>query len=235
MTKQLYLNDSFLFELDATVMLQNEDSNGSYLILDQTIFYPQGGGQPSDQGMIKTGSIELHVTFVKQFENEIRHYLSEILLIDLQGRKVHCLLNSQRRLLNTRYHTGSHLLGHIVETIYPNIKAIKGHSFPEEAYLEFIGEIEPNINTLQIRLNEFMNTNYRTQAFNIDQQSFEAKYYKLPYQISSQQLLRVIQIGNFSPIPCGGTHLKFTNEITNIIINKIKVKRGITRISYKVQ
>ena len=55
MTKKLYLNDTYLLEAHARVLERACDERGPYLLLDQTIFYPQGGGQPCDQGTIISG------------------------------------------------------------------------------------------------------------------------------------------------------------------------------------
>ena len=54
-TRRLYFESTYLFESPATILEQAEDEKGSYVVLDQTIFYPQGGGQPSDRGIIKHG------------------------------------------------------------------------------------------------------------------------------------------------------------------------------------
>ena len=54
MTKLIYLNDTYLSTLNATIINELNDANGLAIIVDRTIFYPQGGGQPSDVGFIKS-------------------------------------------------------------------------------------------------------------------------------------------------------------------------------------
>ena len=77
MTKLLYLDDSYIFESKATITGKMVDEKGPYILLDQTIFYPQGGGQPSDQGIIQGDGFQLEITFVRQFEDKIFHYLNK--------------------------------------------------------------------------------------------------------------------------------------------------------------
>ena len=69
MTEQLYLADAYKRDAKAKIV---ELGNG-YIILDQTIFYPQGGGQPSDKGTIKSESGELHVKSVEYNSGAIKH------------------------------------------------------------------------------------------------------------------------------------------------------------------
>jgi len=67
-TKALYLEDSYLKECDATVVLV---SDGKYVILDQTVFYPKGGGQPWDTGKIIKGDKIYDVVYVEEFSGSI--------------------------------------------------------------------------------------------------------------------------------------------------------------------
>ncbi len=97
------------------------------------MFYPQGGGQPSDEGRIKNDTFETDVIRIIQVGDEIQHYITSAITEVQIGSKVSCVLNQERRMINARYHTAGHLLGNIVEELYPNLKARKGHSFPHEA------------------------------------------------------------------------------------------------------
>jgi alanyl-tRNA synthetase len=234
MTKQLYLTNTYLFETAAEIIGQAADEKGTYILLDCTVFYPQGGGQPSDQGIIKGEGFKLNVLQVRQNENEIRHYIDFIPNTVLVGSKIICVLDEDRRILNARYHTAAHLLGNIVELIYPSLKATKGHSFPKEAYVEFQGDMVADYNEVTEALKEVISKNLVSKIFEIDPVSFEEKFYKLPYQIPSNKAFRVMQIGHLLPVPCGGTHLANTEEIGNIVLGKIKAKKSITRITYEL-
>jgi alanyl-tRNA synthetase len=235
MTVQLYLENTYLFESNSCIVECKEDEKAPYILLDQTIFYPQGGGQPCDRGKIIGDDFEYAVGDVRQIENEIRHYVDPSHDYSIpQNCEVKCVIDKDRRLLNARYHTAGHLLGNVVEAACPSLKALKCHAFPGESYIEFQGPGMPNEQTLQESLQNAIAKDLKTENFEIDRDSFEATYYKLPYEIPGNKKFRVMQIGNYFPIPCGGTHIASTKEIVEIRLNKIKQKNGILRISFGV-
>jgi Ser-tRNA(Ala) deacylase AlaX len=234
MTTPLYLNDTYLFNSEAAIINTGADEKGHFVLLDQTIFYPQGGGQPSDQGEIKNDYFSANVILVRQLEHEIRHYINLSLNEIPNQSKVACCIDSNRRLLNSRYHTAAHLLGNIVEILYPEQKAVKGHSFPKEAYVEFQGDVSVDTIAIQNALNEAIAKKDKIQIFEIDPQSFEQQFYKLPYSIPENKKFRAMQIGNMLPIPCGGTHLSCVGEIGKMVLGKIKPKNNLVRIYYDV-
>jgi alanyl-tRNA synthetase len=235
MAKPLYLADTYLFSANASVTGASYDERGHYLTLDQTIFYPQGGGQPSDQGTIEVADAQYQVTSVRQVENEIRHYLASEPAKDLVAANASKLsLDKERRLLNARYHTAAHLVGNIVEMLYPALKAVKGHSFPNEAYIEFIGDYLPDEAQLQEALNAAIAADYQTTTFEMLEADFSAKFYKLPYPVPANKAFRIMQIASLSPVPCGGTHLNSTKEIGSIALGKVKAKNNTIRIAFLV-
>lgn len=93
MTKALYLNDSYQKECDATVVSVKE---GKFVVLDQTIFYPKGGGQPCDTGKILKGNDSCNVVYVGKFAGEISHEIDRENFLH-EDDKVHCVLNWDRR------------------------------------------------------------------------------------------------------------------------------------------
>lgn len=71
-----------------------------------------------------------------------------------------------------------------------------------------------------------------TTTFEMLPDEFEVKYYKLPYVVPSNKKFRAMQIGDFMPVPCGGTHITNTAEIGEFTIRKISHKGGHMKISY---
>lgn len=141
MYQALYFADTYQFAATTTLMASRQDERGPYIILEQTPFYPQGGGQPCDQGQINLASTILQIDFVRQVAGEIRHYLAasaassnEGLLV---GQSVHCTLDAHRRIRHAKLHSAGHLLSHILTREYPQCRAIKGHHYPGECYVEF--------------------------------------------------------------------------------------------------
>jgi misacylated tRNA(Ala) deacylase len=111
MTKALFLHDSNLKECDATVVTVKDDK---YIVLDQTIFYAKGGGQPFDTGWIVKGGEVFNVTFVGKFEGEISHEVDKPGLAS--GDKVHCVIDWERRYRLMRSHTAAHVFASLLCT-----------------------------------------------------------------------------------------------------------------------
>jgi len=109
MSKLLYLEDSYLKECDATV---TSVKDGKYVVLDQTIFYPQGGGQPADTGRLVRENEEFKVVFTGKFSGETSHEVDRPGL-NLSDR-VHCILDWNRRYKLMRSHTAAHALATVL-------------------------------------------------------------------------------------------------------------------------
>ncbi len=217
MTELIYLQDSNVFETAATIVGRGSDYRGVYLILDRTPFYPQGGGQPADQGTIRLEGELKKVTDVRKVEGEIRHYLEEYL--SNFSSEVELVVDRDRRLLNTRYHTAGHLVAAIAEKFSSQIKATKGHQFPGEAYIEFAGMLEDEKSfkeELQALVNEITKTTTTVEVL-------EGKP------------LRKCQIMGFPPVPCGGTHVRDLSQIGPVTIKKCRSKKSKTKISYDLE
>lgn len=234
MEQLLYQEDTYLTQVQAHVVAVQKDEKGMYVVLDQTIFYPQGGGQPSDQGVMILDDDQIAITFVRQIEDEVRHYTPCFVNDRWLGLQVLCQIDAARRLLNARYHTAAHLLGNITEVEYPTLKAVKGHAFPGEAYVEFSGSEEINAVSIQEHLKTAIEKGFSTHTLKLSSEEFEVQFYKLPYHVPENKVFRAMRIGSYVPVPCGGTHLRNIQEIGKITVRKISRKNGVTRISYEV-
>ncbi|RLE41445.1 alanyl-tRNA editing protein AlaX, partial [Candidatus Woesearchaeota archaeon] len=109
MTKALYLEDSYLKECDAEVVSVQDDR---FIILDQTVFYPRGGGQPSDTGKIIKGDEVYQVLRVTKSKGEIIHEVDKSGL--RVGDRVHCIIDWDRRYRLMRSHTAAHVFASLL-------------------------------------------------------------------------------------------------------------------------
>ncbi|MBM4223089.1 MAG: alanyl-tRNA editing protein, partial [Gammaproteobacteria bacterium] len=229
--------DRDILDFSAIIHSTGADIKGPFVVLNETAFYPQGGGQPADQGQIIFENTQLQVLHVAQEDSAIKHYIDKPVEQLWEGIQTFCSINKERRMLNTRYHTAAHLIGNIVEALYPSLKAIKGHSFPNEAYVSFEGAADLfDIHKVEAEVEKSILGNASVLTFETTLADFERRFYQLPYTITLNQnkSFRVVQIGIFSPIPCGGTHVSFLSEIGKIRITKAKNKGNIIRLSYEV-
>ena len=109
MTRALYMDDSYLKSWNTKVV---SVSDGNYITLEQTAFYPKGGGQPWDEGFIKKNDQKFKVIYVGKFSGHISHEVDKTGLRD--GDEVSCEIDWERRYTFMRYHTASHLISNIL-------------------------------------------------------------------------------------------------------------------------
>ena len=102
-TKLLYTDNSQLREFDAKVLR----TGPRFVVLDQTAFYPEGGGQPTDTGKLIVDGKEIKVLKVMKRNGEIYHYLDADLP---EGAEVHGVIDWEQRRQYMRLHSGEHLL-----------------------------------------------------------------------------------------------------------------------------
>lgn len=105
MQNALYMADSYLKEFEAVVESVKDDR---YIILSQSAFYPQGGGQPFDTGSMLANCEEYPVVFVGKFDGKISHEVGEQGLI--VGDNVKCKIDWDRRYRLMRMHTAAHII-----------------------------------------------------------------------------------------------------------------------------
>lgn len=231
-----YLHDTNKTTLNARIVGLGEDAKGSYLLLDETIFYPQGGGQPADQGTIKAESEVLPIHFAGFVDGVVRHYTISPISEDLIGQSIFCEIDYKRRDLNARYHTAGHMLADVIASIHQPAQAVKGHQFPGEAYVEFIDAPEELMDTQSIQdtLNKQIVLGLPVKTYEMAKKEYEEKYGTLPYPTPDDKPFRVIGIEPFPPVPCGGTHVKNTMDICQVKIKKVSTKQGRTKVSYEL-
>lgn len=237
MTELIFLKYPDLFEISATVTAIDTDTKGMYIVFDHSLFYPQGGGQPADQGNISVNGIAYDVCDVRNIEGEVRHYVNAQSRRIQPGDTVEIRVDKSKRLLHSKYHTAGHLIAAVANNIAPELTAIKGHQFPGEAYIEFDGIVDDTDKLLQqlsaVMINSIKSdASVKTEA--LDSKQSKAIAENLPYALPENKSLRVCHIEGFTTVPCGGTHVKMLKEIGEIIIKKCKCKKEKTKIYYEV-
>jgi Ser-tRNA(Ala) deacylase AlaX len=143
-TELKYLSDTYVDTDESVFLHYGQDDKGFYAVLDQTIFYPQGGGQPSDVGSIQFGQQLIDVIFVGFRDGQVRHYISDSMISadDFLGQRCVLRLDKARRMKHARLHTAGHLIAGLVDSQRGSMRAVKGYHFEEGPYVEFEGEPE---------------------------------------------------------------------------------------------
>ena len=230
MTKQLYMEDSYTKEADAVV----KSVTDKFIVLDQSIFYPNGGGQPSDSGKLIKDGEEFNVVFAKKIGQDISLEVDKEGL--KQGDRVKQVLDWDRRLKLMRMHTAAH----IVSGIFHNAAKAKitGNQLDiDKTRIDF--DLE---NFDREKIDFFIaNSNKIVEA------DFPIKIYSIPRAEAEQdeslarltkglpegiQEIRIVDIEGFDRQADGGTHVKSTAEVGKIVFLKADNKGAARRRVY---
>lgn len=237
MTKILYMDSvegNYIKEFDAIVTKNKDD----YISLDQTAFYPLGGGQPSDKGVISWENKESIVKEVIKKGDVIKHIIKGEK--PSVGTKIHAKIDWNKRYAHMKMHTAQHIISGIIfdkygartvgNQIHSDFSRVDFHpaSFTEED-LEFIKE----------KFNELVTKNLPIKIYEEPRESLEKRIDQqranldlLPIFI---KILRIVEVKDFDVCPCAGTHVKNTSEIPKIDSIKKETKgKDKTRIIYSL-
>ncbi len=229
-----YLKNPNFIHCESQFQKHGIDELGHYITLNGTVFYPQGGGQPADQGTLfnKEHNIEIH--HVRLIENEVRHYTKQQHSFEYD-ETVSSEINPDKRKLHSRLHTAGHLLSNMMEQHHQGCTPIKGHHFPGEAYVEFKMKKltnELDLDALSQKINQVIMTNFALETLFISGNELHQYCPNLPYTIPEEEQIRLIRIGNYPFQPCGGTHVNQLNELKAVKLIKVKIKQDRLKISY---
>lgn len=220
MTEQLFRDDSYLKECEATVTASGDDS----IVLDRTVFYPMGGGQPGDTGAIEWEGGSATVIDTRYGEDgSIRHLTEEGADLPPAGTAVRASLDWDRRYIHMRMHTAMHLLGSILQygVTGGNISAAKSR-------LDF--DMEDTVDKEQVgaELQALVAADHPVTCRWITDEELDAQ----PDLVRTMSVqppkgagkVRLLEIEGVDLQPCGGTHLKSTAEVGNVSIGKVEKK-----------
>jgi misacylated tRNA(Ala) deacylase len=242
MTALLYQTDSYLQTFEATVTGVDEENRG--VVLDQSAFYPGGGGQPADSGSLTildgiTGS-QAHVwqvTRAKKAGVEVVHYLAGEGALPAVGTHVHGQLDWERRYQLMRTHTAMHILCGVIFRDYGasvtggDMDPLKGRmDFEfETMHKELVERIEIAVNH-EVAENRLVGVTIlpRLEAFAIPD-LIRTKINLLPEGI---QEVRVVEIKGLDLQADGGTHVRNTSEVGRIRVVDYKSKGKINKRIY---
>ncbi|MHA1158376.1 MAG: alanyl-tRNA editing protein [Alphaproteobacteria bacterium] len=224
-TELLFRDDSYQRETEATVLAVN-DRRG--VILDRTVFYATGGGQPGDIGELRAAGgpiIEVATAVYGEDRSQIVHVPSDDAPLPAPGDLVTASIDWVRRHRIMRIHTGLHLLSVVLP--FP---VTGGQIKAGEGRLDFDlagGEIPPK-DELNERLNALVAADHPVTQEWISDDELRAntalvKTMKVMPPMGSGQV-RLIRIGDADLQPCGGTHVRSTGEIGRLAIGKIESK-----------
>ena len=235
MTRPLYHTDAYVQEFDGVVMAASQEEHA--VILDQTAFYPAGGGQPCDLGSLTIEGATYAVEKVKKQGGDILHILGGTEALPAIGSAAHGTLDWARRYKLMRTHTALHVLCGTVFRDYGalvtggDMEPLKGRlDFEFETMRgELVREIEMAINK-EVQTGREIRVNIlpREEAFRIPD-LIRTKINLLPQSITH---VRTVEIVGLDLQADGGTHVRNTSEVGRIRVADYKSKGAINKRIY---
>lgn len=235
MTELLYQTDSYLAEFNAYVT--GVDVGSHSVILNRTAFYPGGGGQPYDTGLLKFEESSVEVIRVKNTGKDVFHYLNLEAPLPEQNSSIQGVIDWDRRYKIMRTHTALHILCGVVFRDYGalvtggDMKPLSGRmDFEfETMHKELVEKIEESVNA-EVENARDINVAIlpRDEAFQIPD-LIRTKINLLPEGI---QEVRVVEIVGLDLQADGGTHVKNTQEVGAIRVTDYKSKGKINKRIY---
>jgi misacylated tRNA(Ala) deacylase len=238
MTLELFREDAYLRECTATVVAVSATG----VVLDRTVFYPLGGGQAGDSGVLLLGGAELRIADTRKGKDaegrptrEVVHVPApgqEALLAGLQpGATLTARIDWERRHRLMRFHTTTHLLCHLVPQL------VNGCSITEDyARLDFNMTEPLDKDQLTEGIAKLVAAAHPVRISSISDEELDAN----PQLVKSMSVqpprgtgrIRTVRVGGEQLVdlqPCGGTHVASTAEIGPVLVTKIEKKSATTR------
>lgn len=221
----------YLREFDARVMERGAD----FVVLDRTAFYAEGGGQPSDTGVLRGPGGEAKVLRVTKEKGVIKHFVDRLPEAD----EVHGVVNWDQRYQHMRMHTSQHLMSGLVWKIF-GARTVGNQIHADHSRVDFqpANFAPADLRRIEDECNRVIGEAQEVRIFEEDRVVVDHKIGDrslLDLIPPSIRRLRVIQVGDADYCPCGGTHLRNTSEIGGVrILEKRSKGKETDRIVYEL-
>jgi misacylated tRNA(Ala) deacylase len=235
-TEKVYSTDAYAREMDATVVAANVDDGR--LLLDRTVFYPGGGGQPPDDGALWVGDDRLEVAHVTADRDGVWHWVEGTL--PAVGSSLRGELDWERRYQLMQTHTAMHALCGVVWAKYQS-PVTGGNMNPGEGRLDFeLPQWDPEDKApLEQELNAQIARELPVEVSFLPREEADQDPSLIRTKVSllppSLREVRVIDIVGLDRQADGGTHVDSTREVGGVSIAKVESKgKGFRRIRIRI-
>ena len=238
-TKKLYLESieaAYLEEFTAEVI----DIEDNKIVLDQTLFYPLGGGQNWDIGTLNGPNGKMNVVEVRG-RDTIQHSIEDTFELEI-GDEVTGRIDFERRYAHMKMHTAQHLVSGIAYEMFNGVRTVGNQIHTEKSRIDFkpIQFSEDMLLELQSTVNEKIQLGLEVTDSQMTRDEINSI---MPQERTNMDLLpsfindlRVVTIGDRQDLcPCAGTHVRNISEIKGIeFIGKKSKGKGTQRVTYKL-
>ena len=231
-TERLYYDHSELTEFSARVTCMRVEDRQVWITLDRSAFYPTSGGQPYDTGVLCAGDRSVDVSDVEVRDGEVWHRIGGMLF---PGTEVTGTIDRDRRRDHTQQHGGEHMLAGAVWRLLGGT-TIGLHLGAEDSSIDVtLPDGRTRLEDGEIRLlEEFVNTHIQAdeeiRCWFPSEEELAALPLRKPPTVTEH--VRIVAIGDWEMVACGGTHPKRTGEIGLVKILSVAPARGKARITF---
>jgi alanyl-tRNA synthetase len=229
-TEVLYYLDPYTTNFEAHVVW----SEGPYVALDRTYFYPTGGGQVTDKGSLG----ELEVVDVAHRGPWVLHRLERASPFTV-GERVRAKVDPARRTQLMQHHTATHLLnGALREVLGPHVWQAGAYKGPEAARIDvthYRALTKEELHKVERRVNQVVREDRPVKSYFETRGEAERRFGFTLYQGGAVpgRDLRIVEVEGFDVEACGGTHCTHTSEVGAIAIQDVeRIQDGVVRLTY---
>ena len=221
MTEKLYYLDSHLFEFEATVLAAREEKRGWEIVLDRTAFFPEGGGQPADTGMIGPA----RVLDVHEREGEIRHLCDR----ELAPGTYVCAVDREKRLRRMQNHSGEHVFSGLTHQKY-GAENVGFHMAADCMTIDFDKDLSfEQLSEIEYEANLAVRANIPVRTFYPSPEELKTLEYRSKKELAGA--VRIVEIAGIDRCACCAPHVRATGEIGAIKLLTAERHRGGVRLS----
>ncbi len=238
-TVPVYWTDSYQTELRSKIVKAvNDEKRYWYVAMNETIFHPKGGGQPTDRGALEGDGFRLEVKKAMLAGNRvIVHWGKTLEGVPAEG-PVAARLDWEWRFLMMRRHTTAHLLDHcLAEALGSNIETIDSW-LGDPCYVAYKGQPPSKEQLVEVEKleNKIIANGRPVKAEELDSAQLKQAYTDTPNleRLPNTEKLRLVTIEGCRPIACGGTHLRNVSEAKGIRIAGTETVTNGFRIHYSI-
>ncbi len=228
-TELLYLDDSYLKECDGTVRWFEFTD----LIVDRTVFYPTGGGQPNDKGKVIIDGKEYIINDTWQDGTDVHIMSMDTYSEDIKGKPVHQIIDWDVRYGHMKFRTALKVITSTAYQLYGASNRLN-QTYEDQAWIDLeVDEInEDMVKELEEESNKNLRSDLETETFYLSREEF--KNDKDLMAISKNEVpdfekIRVLKIGELPLQHEIGTNVKKTGEVGNVKFKTSLVKGKISK------
>ncbi len=222
MTEKLFYYDSHMTEFTATVQSCQKEKDYYKVVLTRTAFFPEGGGQYADTGMLD----DILVFDVQEIDGEIYHMTKAPLL---EGKEVCGKIDWELRFMKMQQHTGEHIVSGLIHEAF-GYNNVGFHLGSEDCTMDFNGELsKDDLRKIEWKANEAVTKNIDVQVLYPSKDELKDISYRSKIEIEGQ--VRIVIIDGYDCCACCAPHVKKTGEIGIIRLTNVQRYKGGVRIT----